>query len=248
MSSLHSFALFAIVSLIAFVQLSMAIKGGQKSDIQEEPWTAVLYVSDKLCGAAIVASSYLLTAAQCVFGKPLEEMGIQYGASRRNDSQMKVVFVKEVYFLRYHPGEMLNDIAVLETKEPMLLDEQQSKAINLPGVEYDPQATSTVLVSGWGATEDQSTQYSLDLMAANFTVVDRDDCQKHYPNISLQQFCAGGKGYGDAYIELGDAGNPAVQNSTLVGLATFPPSPEGPSIFTKVGSYVLWITDIIKKK
>ncbi|KAF7488542.1 Kallikrein-13 [Sarcoptes scabiei] len=222
MSSLHSFALFAIVSLIAFVQLSMAIKGGQKSDIQDEPWTAVLYVSDKLCGAAIVASSYLLTAAHCVFGK----------------------FI----FLRYHPGEMLNDIAVLESKEPMLLDEQRSKAINLPGVEYDPQATSTVLVSGWGATEEKSTQYSLDLMAANFTVVDRDDCQTNYPNISPQQFCAGGKGYGDAYIEVGDAGNPAVQNSTLVGLATFPPSPEGPSIFTKVGSYVLWIMDIIKKK
>lgn len=153
---------------------------------------------------------------------------------------------------------MENNIALIKTETPMELDNVTSKAIDLPDLEFDPMAMTEVAVDGWGATKPESKELSFNLMAANFTVVDRYDCAKKYEEvqkqglITEQVFCAGGRGHGsEAHIEYGDVGDPAVQNEKLVGIATLPPTSEAyeyPSIFTKVGSYVTWIEEIIWQK
>lgn len=181
-------------------------------------------------------------------------INIHYGSNQRL-SGGRFALGEKIFTIRFRPETMANDIAIIKTKEPMKLDNITSKAIQLPTLLYDPEPESTVLVSGWGATKSGSHTYSNDLMAANFTVVDREACQEKFKHlreeklITEEVFCAGGSEFGEQYIEYGDTGDPAVQNATVVGVASSPPNPpEFPSIFTRVGSFVRDIFDIINKK
>nr|AAR14092.1 group 3 allergen SMIPP-S Yv6028G11 [Sarcoptes scabiei] len=246
MFSIHSL-IFTLVTLVALqtflIQTSLAIRGGMKSDITKEPWTVSIYVNGSLCGGSILTVNFILTAGQCVYQIPLEQIMIRYGSNDYLVGGHMMGVQKVFIFERYRPETGENNIAILETKDPMMLDLKKSKPINLPSVEFCPQAGSEVLVSGWGATQDGSQFYSRDLMAANFKVIDTKICEKEYGSlIYWGEFCAG-----DNYtsLETGDAGDPAVQNETLVGVGTFKPlTTRMPSVFTSVGSYVNWIKEI----
>lgn len=101
----------------------------------------------------------------------------------------------------------------------MELDGKKSKAINLPTVEFDPQANTTVLVSGWGVPDSEVFQYTEEMMALNLTVVKRENCRKQFKVIKKgklitdQVFCAGGTHQGELCLDLADAGDPAVQKN-----------------------------------
>lgn len=174
---------------------------------------------------------------------------VQYGSSNLwEDPGKSDSYVSKVHLLLYRNDTMENDIAILEFWRPLQLDQVKSKPVKLPKVEFDPMIGSEVLVSGYG--DGQSiTPKDFDLKSANLTVTNRDECKTKFPQryIGLQVFCAQQEGVS---LESGDAGDPTVQNDTLVGVAIyFPERPEGaPEVFTKVGSYVSWIQDIIKKK
>lgn len=160
--------------------------------------------------------------------------------------------VKNVTFIRFRPETYQNDIAIVETAMKMELNNITSKAINLPPLLYDPLKDSSVMVSGWGSL---TANYSEEMMAANFTVVDRDNCEKQFKKVHQEDlitdgiFCAGGEGI---HLDPGDEDDPAVQKNSsgilvLAGVATFlPKHPRGyPDIFTRVGYFVKSIWDII---
>lgn len=136
----------------------------------------------------------------------------------------------------------------------MKFNNKTSRAIDLADKYFDPNVGSKVLVSGWG--DVQLTREKENLTAAYFFVQDRYHCIKKYmkegEKIDLKKdvFCAGGKGFGDASLESGDAGDPGVYKNKLVGVATYPPwyKPGLPGIFTSVGFYVSWIKSVIQKK
>ncbi|UXI16624.1 group 3 allergen SMIPP-S [Sarcoptes scabiei] len=143
----------------------------------------------------------------------------------------------------------------------MELDEQKSKAINLPKVVYEPPKGSNVLTTGYGDVDAKPITQMIedpskyDLKAANFTVQERSRCNETYPDKYTEDetFCA--EGSSGVYIEKGDIGDPAVQKNdsnieVLAGFVSFANITEHKSttIFTKVGSYVFWIEDIMKNK
>lgn len=66
------FSLVALINLtILCSNLSLAIKGGEKIDIQKVPWTVAVHTNpgekSLICGGAILSEWFVLTAAQCVF-------------------------------------------------------------------------------------------------------------------------------------------------------------------------------------
>ncbi|KPM11765.1 Sar s 3 allergen (serine protease-like protein 16) [Sarcoptes scabiei] len=229
--------------MILFLQGSQAIRNGKEINIEEAPWTVGIWVyrenTTDVCTGSILTENFVVTAAQCVWTVAFDHINIQYGSSNLwSDPGKGIVYVKNVSFLRYRPDTLSNNIALLETQKPMMLDNVTAQAINLPDLEYDPMIDSMVYVSGFGG--DKSFSEGHQLMAANFTVKDREKCE-----VSLQEFCAMGEG--GAFLEKGDEGDPAVQNNRLVGVATYQPtrSTDLPAIFTKVGSFVIWIVSII---
>nr|AAR14095.1 group 3 allergen SMIPP-S YvT004A06 [Sarcoptes scabiei] len=250
---------FSLVMLVVFAVLepnpSTAIIGGKKSDITKEPWAVGVLVDEKpFCGGSILTANFVITAAQCVDGTKPSDISIHYGSSYRTTKGTSVM-AKKIYIVRYHPLTMQNNYAVIETEMPIKLDDKTTKKIELPSLLYDPEPDTSVLVSGWGSTNFKSLEYSGDLMEANFTVVDRKSCEEQYKQIEADKyiydgvFCAGGE-YDETYIGYGDAGDPAVQNGTLVGVASYISSmpSEFPSVFLRVGYYVLDIKDIISGK
>lgn len=49
-------------------QPSSAITGGRKANITEAPWTVTVTAKEKVCGGSILKSTFILTAARCVYG------------------------------------------------------------------------------------------------------------------------------------------------------------------------------------
>lgn len=192
----------------------------------------------------------------------MSEILIQYESSNLYTGRTKIVWAEKVFiFDRYRNDTLQNNIALIKTNTSMTLDEEKSKPINLPKVEYEPKKDSNVSVSGYGDVDAKPINEKLtdtskyDLKAANFTVEDRSECNKKYTDkyTDYETFCA--KGFGGVYIEQGDIGDPAVQKNktncdVLAGFVSFANLTlhEPLTIFTKVGSYVYWIADIMKNK
>ncbi|KPM11761.1 Sar s 3 allergen (serine protease-like protein 12) [Sarcoptes scabiei] len=233
--------------LSIFFLPTFAIVGGREVDITEVPYTVHLIVDGRMfCGGSILSEWYILTSAQFVyeFIKDPSKIEIYYG-SKKFSKGTKVTGAN-VTLIRYDPLTQANNLAVVGTAEKIILNNSTSKAVNLPGVEYDPIPSTTVLVSGWGETEESKNESNL--MAANFTVWDRTECQKQYTtHISFEEFCAGNA---TTRIGYGDSGDPAVQNDLLVGSVSYADGakPEAPTVFTKIGAFVLTIQNIMAGK
>nr|AAR14093.1 group 3 allergen SMIPP-S Yv7016C10 [Sarcoptes scabiei] len=247
--------LFIFCFSAILISPSIAIIGGKSSNITDEPWTVAIYLQNNYtCGGSIIDPNYVLTAAQCVHGETRSDISILYGTA---DLLLggNFTFAKNIYYLRYRPETFDNNIALIETTAKMHLDDITSKAIKLPTIEFDPEAGTQVLVSGWGDPDPAQAIWFGSLTDANLTVIGRSQCQQQYkeigkgPYVNYQVFCAGGAQGGNVSIESHDAGDPAVQNSMLVGVASYPKGyePEFPSIFTRVGAFVTWIEQIIGK-
>ncbi|KPM11767.1 Sar s 3 allergen (serine protease-like protein 18), partial [Sarcoptes scabiei] len=189
-------------------------------------------------------------------------ISIIYGSSNLYKQGQKFVWAgKVIIFPRYRNKTRQNNIALIKTKTNMTLDGQESKAIELPRVVYEPPIGQNVLVSGYGDVDEKPIKKPIedpskyDLKAANFTVKNRSECKLKYSDkyTENETFCA--QGCSGVYIERGDIGDPAVQKNetkidVLAGLVSYADlaMKNSLTIFIKVGSYVFWIQDVMKNK
>nr|AAR14084.1 group 3 allergen SMIPP-S Yv4031D03 [Sarcoptes scabiei] len=254
----RSIALVVSVLILIYHSPSFAIHGGTKIDIKDAPWTVAIFTITTFCGGSILSKDYVLTAASCVEGQAVSEILIQYESSNLYTGRTKIVWAEMVYiFDRYRNDTLQNNIALIKTNTSMTLDQEKSKAIDLPKVEYEPEKDSNVSVSGYGDVDAKPINEKLtdtskyDLKRADFTVQDRSECAQKYTDkyTDYETFCAKGCG---AYIEQGDIGDPAVQKNessieVLAGFVSYAKIQNPLTIFTKVGSYVEWILEIMKK-
>lgn len=178
----------------------------------------------------------------------LWQIKIHYG-SKEVSSVGTYADVKKVFPIGFKPETLQNNLAILELSEPMNLDNTTSKAIDLPTLMFDPKKGTDVLVSGWGAL---GHKFSNNLLGANFTVVDREECEQKYKEHGLgdyvtdEVFCAGGE-QGEKCLDAFDEGDPAVQDNKIVGVGFFITGfcHMLPSLFIRVGTYVGSILEII---
>ncbi|KPM11758.1 Sar s 3 allergen (serine protease-like protein 9) [Sarcoptes scabiei] len=236
------------VLIVMLFRTSQAIQGGREIDITEAPWTVAVTAGKHLCGGAILKPTFVLTAARCTFEMQPWPIKVHYG-SKEVASVGTYVDVKRAIPLGFKFETLQNNIAVLELSEPIKLDNTTSKEIDLPTLMFDPTIGTDVLVSGWGAA---GQTYSKNLLGANFTVVNREECEKRYKEHGLgdyvtdEIFCAGGN-QGEKCLDIYDEGDPAVQDNKIVGIGFYIASfcHILPSLFTRVGTYVDAIKAII---
>ncbi|KPM11757.1 Sar s 3 allergen (serine protease-like protein 8) [Sarcoptes scabiei] len=176
------FVSFSIALASIFPLPSLTLRGDEvrKIEITDAPWSAAVTSASIVCGGSILSDSFVLTSARCVFEKPLSGIKVHYG-SKEISSVGIYESVKAVHFIRFKPTTLENNIALLETSGKLQLDGQKSKAIPLTSLMFDPAAGSKILVSGWGAPgRGPYTNYSDLLLAANFTVIGREDCREQF--------------------------------------------------------------------
>lgn len=209
---------------------SERIIGGERTDIDEFPWMALLTYRKpnghtRACGGTLINRRYVLTAAHCVKGKELPKswqlesvrLG-EYDTSttidciKDEDSNIcadEVVDVgieEAISHENYDPlkKDQKYDIALLRLNRDVQFT-NYIKPICLPPTAF---MERKLFVAGWGKTE---TGYSSNVkLKVTVPLVDEQQCKGRYKSVNVPlgfgQICAGGQSGKDSCT--GDSGGP----------------------------------------
>ncbi|CAG9833035.1 unnamed protein product [Diabrotica balteata] len=251
---------FAINDLI-----QARVIGGGVAKKGDYPWQAALKVRVKdksahWCGAIIISSRWVLTAAHCLQGYTKGAYVIVAGDYNTDDNdgseQQKYIdefFVHE----QFRKGHKLNnDIALIKVKGTgfVLNDDVQPICLADASTDYSKQMNCTI--SGFGSIKSGVSAYSHNLLSAWISTYSDNICKMPHVYgdvLTNGMFCAGSMdGAMDACD--GDSGGPLACLDqgvfTLYGITSWGMHcgyANKPGVYVKVGHYRQWIDDTIAK-
>uniref|UniRef100_A0A6B0V7J5 limulus clotting factor C n=1 Tax=Ixodes ricinus TaxID=34613 RepID=A0A6B0V7J5_IXORI len=224
------------------------------------------------CGATIISSQWLLTAAHCLRTKveggyrkkSVEDIELRLGLTdRKNTSHEQVVFIKEIIRHEdYNESTYQNDIALLRLNQTITFNEF-ARPICLPPSNDRPSqrlpfynANQTAFVIGWGAERKKGPDV-LRLKQLKLRIKTQESCRKAFENFTYDgsMMCAKyAEAKGDACE--GDSGGPLMQGVvddetvwTQVGIVSWGVDCDGrkPGVYTNVARYVPWIEEVMSR-
>ncbi|XP_050736791.1 uncharacterized protein LOC127008615 isoform X2 [Eriocheir sinensis] len=241
------------------------------TEFGEYPWHGAILRRDSgdnvyVCGAALIDSRHLVTAAHCITGLTPGELKVRLGEwDVSGKSEFYPHFDTNVAGLYSHPdfyaGNLQNDVAIIRVQTPVdLVSNPHIGPVCLPD-RFASFARQRCFVSGWGkdAFGNRGSFQHL-LKEVDLPMVDRRTCQTAFRRTKLgSQFilhdgmiCAGGEEGKDACE--GDGGSPLVCEGVdgsveLAGLVSWGLGcgERGiPGVYTNVPYYMDWIRSITK--
>ncbi|KAF5305581.1 hypothetical protein FQA39_LY01672 [Lamprigera yunnana] len=215
--------------------LNERIVGGDRTDIDEFPWLALLGYRDSFgddagfrCGGSLINERYILTAAHCTIvnsnlGVSLEfvRLGewrlstgtdclgqgrVQKCAGPAVDINVETTIPHQNYNIRTRD----NDIALVRMRRSVTFNDFIRPICLPPPNAANPTQGLNMLVAGWGSTENESTS-DIKLKVA-VPIVASADCAKKIGRrgfITDNQLCAGGVQGKDSCQ--GDSGGPLMK-------------------------------------
>uniref|UniRef100_A0A8C8E9E7 Peptidase S1 domain-containing protein n=1 Tax=Otus sunia TaxID=257818 RepID=A0A8C8E9E7_9STRI len=216
------------------------IIGGEEAVPYSWPWQVSVQISDEhICGGAVLAKEWVVTAAHCLNSKRL----LCSGSVKRY-----------IIHPSFNKTTMDSDIALLQLAEPLEFNPYVGP-VCLPAKEEAVQPSRVCVVTGWGGRK----LHQLEVPILVF-----DTCQSYYINlpsrVTQRMICAGFPLEEDSFVLVqGDSGGPLVcpseDNSgfyTLHGITSWGLGCGGksyPGVYTNVGVFVDWInTNVIESK
>ncbi len=238
------------------------IVGGTEATPNEFPFMAYIYYTGSItshrCGGALIAPTWVMTAAHCVSGASASQyrvaMGMHSSCNGCNPYAQTSAITRVITHASYDASIYDYDIALLELATPMTMTAQVGVAQLgfLPAAEplYADGAITTV--AGWG-TVSYGGSSSSNLRKVTVPVVINSHCDDTYINISqpitTRMMCAGDYDNGGIDACQGDSGGPlfTVDTSvfTVVGIVSSGEGcawPDYPGIYTRVSFFQSWIT------
>ncbi|XP_063226130.1 trypsin alpha-3-like [Bacillus rossius redtenbacheri] len=203
----------------ASVQLDERIIGGHEISINEAPYQAgILLNGQHICGAVIISSAFVLSAAHCSLHCNALYVYIRVGSSNANSGGYEHGATQIINHASYYSKPVPNhDISLIRVGIPFEYL-PTVRAISLAS--EVPAAGSSVVTSGWGATSEGGA-VSDQLLQVQVEVVDQAQCNHSYSHeIKDTMVCAGVSGGGKGTC-LTDSGGPLVQAGKLVGIVSF---------------------------
>jgi secreted trypsin-like serine protease len=236
------------------------IVGGWQAKPHSWPWQCRLFVGSRrtgrgsLCGASVVDSRHVLTAAHCVVqdGKTVnaDNVMVTCGDHYRNvnvkeaGEQVRLGTRVDVH-RSYNIRQLDSDVAVVRLDSALTFNEY-IQPVCLPS--KDVPADSECFVTGWGRLETGGST-SDTLQQVTLPIVSQSACKQRWGRyLTDNMLCAGYTEGGRSSCQ-GDSGGPYVcrvgDRWELHGVVSFGhrdcAAPNFPSVFTRVTSFTSWI-------
>ena len=234
------------------------IVGGQPADVGEWPWQAMVRAGGYLCGGSLVGSSWVVTAAHCVYDDKgavfsPDSITVTLGDHSRlqNDGYEQVMAVTQVLpHPAYDEWSNENDIALLKLATPATLNARVTPIQPLTTAEVALATDGTMAyVTGWG-TSGEGGSASATLMEVDVPVVSNATCNNSYGTITDNMICAGYAAGGKDSCQ-GDSGGPLVVPDNnggwrLAGVVSFGygcARQDFYGVYTRVSQFATWLAE-----
>lgn len=235
------------------------IVGGQLAPAKAFPWQASLEVSwvadpysAHYCGGTIYRATWIITAAHCVRGLGKDDITVSTGANVLQPGIRRVNIARVIPHPAYVHATHDNDIALIELKAPLTLDDATKTATLISTAEEAALAAGSKLtVTGWGATQvGGNSVRDLRFVGVDFVPFGRcNDTFAYDGRITPRMLCAGfDQGQKDSCQ--GDSGGPLVLagRPVLAAVVSWGDGCAGAyryGVYARITPYTGWIAQYI---
>lgn len=254
------FLLIIMVSLsnhtLAQTQKTAKIIGGTPSNTAQWPWMVGLVKTNQspfdgiFCGATLIASNWVLTAAHCVIDESSKSFDVIINYAQLDKSSGERLTVKHIIIHPLYDNITLdNDLALLELSAPSA----QQPITFLSSYSSQDSARKPVIALGWGTTSDTKNIYPTELHQVDLSIVDNTECSRNLPDVTENMLCAKAISAKKDTCR-GDSGGPLIvfdeesQSWRQAGLTSWGIGcaiPEFSGVYTRVKNYASFISDNI---
>ncbi|XP_071526049.1 venom serine protease 34-like [Panulirus ornatus] len=242
------------------VNRATRIVGGVKTEVHEYPWHVGLVSAPgtaPFCGASIINSMWIMTAAHCVAGLGPGDLKAVVGdhkwSSGSETSVTKTLTVEEVIINnKYDEDTFNNDIALLKLRKTISFNRNNKIApVCLPSASESYKNVNAI-VSGWGVLAEDGDQPK-QLYEVTVPTMTNGKCKEKYgaAAVTANMICAGldegGKDacQGDSGGALVTPGGSTPARMVQIGIVSWGSGcaqPNLPGVYTRVSRYLDWIT------
>ncbi|MBB4685241.1 S1 family peptidase [Amycolatopsis jiangsuensis] len=215
------------------------IVGGGEASLSDHPYA--VYLTDQsgnqYCGAVIVGSSAVATAAHCAKAVSASDVRVVAGRQDKRSSAGVVLKVSKVWVSpEFSDPTKGDDVAVLSVRgklpyEPVKLAGPDDRSVYAEGTR------ATVL--GWGRLAEGGERSDV-LRSAEVPLVSDTTCRSAYDTYDPSSMVCAGYPQGGTDACQGDSGGPLVVGDTLIGIVSFGDGcakANRPGVYTRVSAF-----------
>ncbi|XP_046752648.1 trypsin-1-like [Diprion similis] len=220
------------------------IVGGSSASISDFPYQLSLrWNNAHFCGAALISSTWAVSAAHCTVGRTASGMSLQAGsANRLSGGQVRAVSLV-INHPSYNARTIDNDISLLRVSAAFTLS-STVRAVALPSQGQAVSSGVYAVVSGWGTMTEGASSLPTVLQQVSVPVVAQTTCNLLYwGGITSNMLCAGYLAGGRDACQ-GDSGGPLVSGGSLIGVVSWGSGcarANNPGVYARTAIYRDWI-------